>query len=293
MNKQPEFTLSHATVLENIPSASGVCKIEDRWFVIGDDSPYLFELDSGLSIIGQISIFPLEDLVESSIPKALKPDFEAMESVNGEIWIFGSGSKSPERDIMVKVNPNQPIQVNTYSMLDFYAHLKSFEEMKGAELNLEAFTVYKKDFYLLNRANNLIFRFNGQAFYDYLSGKGKIPHIDIFKCVMPKINGIAAGFSGATFIYEDPFLIFTASVEDTPNAYDDGEVLGSFIGIVALNKINQPEAFRFAPILGLEEPPKVESIWVKEKNSDRKVQLVMATDSDGGPSLWIEGELSW
>src|SRR3712207_8318455 len=49
-------------------------------------------------------------------------------------------------------------------------------------------------------------------------------------CRSPEINGLKAGFSGASF-FEDKIFI-TASVENTNDAYLDGEVLGSFVGYI-------------------------------------------------------------
>lgn len=43
-----------------------------------------------------------------------------------------------------------------------------------------------------------------------------------------------ACFSGATSFKEKPYFIFTAAVEDTPNAYDDLDILDSFIGVIKI-----------------------------------------------------------
>src|SRR4051812_48751602 len=103
-----KLTLLSRQILHNIPSASGIEIINNSIYVIGDNSPWLFILDDKYQLKGKWQIAPTENLTEGKIPKPLKPDFEAMTGItwNSEkgLLIFGSGSKSPERDVLVWVN---------------------------------------------------------------------------------------------------------------------------------------------------------------------------------------------
>ena len=76
------------------------------------------------------------------------------------------------------------------------------------------------------------------------------------------INGIESGFSGATIINDQSVIIFTSSVENTDNAYDDGEILGSFICTIDIldNKISNTDKSVIIP--DIETPLKVESITI-------------------------------
>ena len=92
-------------VLKGIPSASGIVKYNEDFFVIGDDSPYLFHIDPKFNLLSKKLIHSSGKLEGNIIPKFHKPDFEAMEMVSDtQILIFGSGSKSPERDVCVFVD---------------------------------------------------------------------------------------------------------------------------------------------------------------------------------------------
>ena len=101
---------------------------------------------------------------------------------------------------------------------------------------------------------------------------------------MPKINGLEAGFSGATILGNPPYLIFTAAVEDAPNAYDDGEILGSFIGVIKINNGAIADDFLIQQIPNPGFPLKVESVIVDQILSDTQTDLVLVTDNDGAPS---------
>ena len=58
-----------------------------------------------------------------------------------------------------------------------------------------------------------------------------------------KLNEINLGISGACYDEKNDILLLTASAEDTSNAYDDGEIIGSVIGVVynAYQKLNSQE----------------------------------------------------
>ena len=95
--------------LEHIPSASGIELINDLLYIIGDNSAFLYVLDSSYSIIDKIQIASTANTLDGIIPKSLKPDYEAMVSARlGKeivLLVFGSGSKSPERDVLAIINP--------------------------------------------------------------------------------------------------------------------------------------------------------------------------------------------
>ena len=48
---------------------------------------------------------------------------------------------------------------------------------------------------------------------------------------LPRTKAVI-GISGITYIKQKDLLVFTASTEDTPNAYTDGKIGGSYIGYI-------------------------------------------------------------
>lgn len=278
--------LSHQ-FLPEIPSASGIVKFKDHFYVIGDDSPYLFQLDSNFDVVWKSLIYSAEKLEGSTIAKFHKPDFEAMEMISeNEILIFGSGSKSPERDVCVLVELGTEMKHTEYDISLFYYYLRNLEIMQGFELDIEALAMHGEVLHLFNRGRNLIFSFSLTDFLSYCKTgiDFPIPKVNLFS--LPKIQGLEAGFSGATTFGN--CIVFTAAVEDAPNAYEDGEVLGSFLGLIEIKNGEFLDEIRIDALPDLGFPLKVESVAVSRVISESEIEVVLVTDNDGEPSEVIQ-----
>lgn len=272
-------------LLEEVPSASGIVKFNEGFYVIGDDSPYLFFIDHEFNLISKKLFYSFEKLIENIIPKIDKPDFEAMEMINqNEMLIFGSGSKSPERDVCVKVQIADEITYQQYDIGLFYDYLRGLELMKDVELDIEGLALNDDVIYLFNRGGNFILSFSLQHFLAYCHQEATFPKPKVYDYTLPKINGLEAGFSGATISDDKSYLIFSASVEDSPNAYDDGDILGSFLGVIGIKDGVLNEDFLIQKIPNPGFPLKVESVIVDQKLSDTITDLVLVTDNDGASS---------
>lgn len=289
-----KFEVKSVEILNNIPSASGIVKVEDGYYVVGDDSPFLFSLDQNFREVSRIKIFSEENLAGDRIAKIHKPDFEAMEKINdSEIAIFGSGSKSPKRDYFVRVLLTEEVEVKSQLITNFYNHLKNLHIFRDTELNIEAAAEYNGELFLFNRKKNLIISFNYKNFVAHIEENLAEPEIQIKEVKLPAIKVIEAGFSGATAFPDKPLLIFTASVEDTDNAYDDGEILGSLIGLLDMESGELlHDMLPIHPPDQNEKPLKVESVTIEKVVSENELELILTTDSDGGDSLAIRGTLS-
>ncbi|MGC1631026.1 MAG: hypothetical protein WA749_02835 [Gelidibacter sp.] len=272
-------------ILEHVPSASGITKYKEDFYAIGDDSPYLFRLDKNFKLLSKTQIHSSEKLQGNTIPKTDKPDFEAMEMVSAtEILVLGSGSKSPERDVCILVDIGKEITCQKYDIALFYEHIRSLEIMQGYELDIEGLAFDGHLLYIFNRGRNIIFSFSYPEFMAYCKTGRDFPIPKTHRYSLPKINGLEAGFSGATLLDKQPYLIFTAAVEDAPNAYDDGEILGSFIGVIKINNGEIADDFLIQQIPNPGFPLKVESVIVDQILSDTQTDLVLVTDNDGAPS---------
>jgi len=292
-----KFELSDSKFLKDIPGASGLAYNDKYIMVIGDNSPYLYLLDHDAKPVSQHIIYPIDDFIDGEIIKSLKPDFEAMELISGESYdellIFGSGSKSPLRDVFIHVTLSEEPVITSYSLLTFYDQIRSLEIMKGSELNIEAVAHYDNKLLLFNRGKNLILEFNYIEFLQFLKEEIPFPTPSVTEFNLPHIGGFSSGFSGATIIPNTKTLLFTTSVEDTPNAYDDGEVLGSFIGMIDLDHLDGEIEYVKITDQGQAMKVKVESIAVKNKTSPNELEIIMVTDSDGDESLLLKGFLKW
>ena len=108
--------------------------------------------------------------------------------------------------------------------------MRNLPQLTDSELNIEATAFSDNSIFLFNRKKNIIFKFIYKEFLAHLKGEPAFPKVEISQFSLPKINGIEAGFSGATAMKLAPKIVFTASVEATSYAYNDGAILGSFVG---------------------------------------------------------------
>lgn len=288
------FKFTDQKKLEEISGASGIVKFNNHYYVVGDDSPYLFKLNNEFKVISehQISNIPV-DLDSGRIPKKDKHDLESLEMISeNEMISFGSGSKSPERDEFIRIMIDRKVSLKKYKLTAFYEALKSLDILKGSELNIEAVAHINGILYLFNRRKNVIFSVNYKDFLNFIEDNSSLPEVRAQEFKLPDMNGIEGGFSGATGWGNSKILV-TASVEDTDNAYDDGEILGSFIGVISLdeNKIN--DSISWVRIENGNKPLKVESITVSKENTERDIDVIMVTDSDGEKSSILRGNLKW
>lgn len=287
-NQTMTFKESEQFLLDNIPSGSGISKANNQYYIIGDDSPYLFVCNTKFDIVKKIAIADTAGLSNGRISKPKKADLEAMEIINErELIIFGSGSKSPQRDSFIRILLEEEVKVESYNLTKFYEYLKSLKIFTGSELNIEA-TAYKDGIlYLFNRKRNIVVSLKYTQLIAYAKGGNSLPAVETKRYVLPQINTIEAGFSGAVTLNKEPKIMFTASVEDTNNAYDDGAILGSFIGILDITN----NTIEYCKIPEIKEKLKVESIAIDEEISSNKTKVILITDNDKGKSRIIKGDV--
>ncbi len=290
-----DFTISFRKVTREITGASGLVKCGGFYYALGDNSPFLFKLNGQFDIVLKYPIYaPYDHYQEEPIPKSRKPDFEAFEVVGENVMIgLGSGSKSPERDRAIVITLGNPISITRYDLAGFYSALKAVEILKGHELNIEAAAFVNQTLYLFNRGKNIIFSLDYQKLLAFLDGSLTCPEIHYDELELPYARGIQSGFSGATIDHASGTMIITSSVENTSNAYDDGEILGSYIGLVPIENRKIKPPVRWTPVEYQGSPLKVESVAIDGWLGKRNVELVLTVDNDDGQSHFLRGNLVW
>ena len=285
--------LNHLKI-PDLPSGSGLVRTADRYYAVGDDSPYLFSLNNKFEIISKILLIESSQSVPERIIKGEKSDFESLEMINEkEMVVFGSGSKSPQRDVFVRIRLPETIIIDSYHITAFYDHLRRMPELRDSELNIEATAYHNGNLYLFNRKKNLILKFNYEKLLNFILEGTAFPPPEIREFKLPAMSGIEAGFSGATAFKYSARIIFTASVENTSNAYDDGEILGSLIGCIYISRDTISDVIDYCFIPNSTENFKVESVIIIEEISDLKTKVALITDDDLGNSILIETDLLW
>ncbi len=293
-------------LLTDLPSASGLEIINDKIFVIGDDSPLLYQLQADTwEQRATYPLFPTNHFATGRIPKPLKPDLECLAGLKFKnidyLLTFGSGSTAV-RDTCYQIQlasapATDPI-IQAIPLKSLYRALQTDVAVTaGGTLNLEAAAASQEHLYLLQRSVSngpdalLIFALS--EFMAYLKQPaGPVPAYTVIRFQLPTIRGIKAGFSGASFF--DDKIFITASVENTNDAYLDGEVLGSFVGYIPVAQAPNPEVqtTRLRDRSGRFYRGKVESISIIQKNADHQYRALAITDNDNGQSELLELELT-
>ncbi|SNC66950.1 hypothetical protein SAMN06265337_1785 [Hymenobacter gelipurpurascens] len=300
--------IQHEANLPNLPSASGIEVVGEVAYIVGDDSPYLYQLNAASLAAGErTTLFETAHFSTGRIPKHLKLDLEcltALTTATGEagLLLLGSGATTAREQGFWVTLPNGPGSAATVypvALSGLYAALRQHLPA-GITLNLEAVAATPTELIVFQRtvgtaAGNLAFRLPLHQTLQYLQHQTpQVPAIRTQFYQLPTIEGKPAGFSGATWFADQLFI--TASVEDTQDAVLDGAVLGSLVGIIDLSKTSD----RAVPVAlaRLELPTgqayrgKVESIAVRRQLSARSYELLLVTDDDQGGSTAVTAILA-
>ena len=288
--KQAEAIIINEHIFDSIPSGSGLALHHDSIFIVGDDAPFLYQLSLKTNLYRTIPI-SFSPTIGYRIHTDEKPDYEAAANVNLDgknyLFLFGSGSKSPQRDSLLIV-PADRLMIDTIvSVKRFYDHLKKITRTADKDWNLEGATIVKDKIILFNRGNNLVISFNIEEFLAYALTTGRAPPpIKHFTAVLPAIEGYQARLSGAATM--DNQVLFCASVEKTEDWTRDGPILGSYTGILDLEKQQLTLAALVRYVDGKPCKEKLESVVLLRKAADRDITLLAVADNDDGKSRLMQ-----
>ncbi|MBD1396590.1 hypothetical protein H9Q13_05380 [Pontibacter sp. JH31] len=303
-------TITQLLRYDTLPSASGLELLGNHYYVVGDDSPYLYRLDKNFQVESQDAIFKPEGFVNGRIPKADKADLEGMTLLQHQgkpyLLMMGSGSAPARRKAYLYNICGDDIcregagthAAYTIDLNPLYQQLEHEADMLGGSLlNIEGVAAGHGKIYLLQRAigtgQNVLISYRLSEFIPYLLSESgaQLPQPELSYFCLPELNMLQAGFSGA-YVYDDK-LFFTASLEDTDNAYGDGEVLGSYLGFIPFSWIGKQDTLD-APatlILQADGKPytgKAESVVVRKREGKTRYRLVVVSDDDRGGSDLLE-----
>ncbi|HLF51955.1 DUF6929 family protein [Flavobacterium sp.] len=260
-----KFTLELLFQIIGIGSASGLVYKDNSLFIIGDNSGFLYEYNIDTSDLNR---HPLIENASENIPKKDKPDFEAITRFGDDLYIFGSGS-TENRNKMVQINPKTKEIIATTDLTDLYLVMQNFGKIKPEDFNIEGAIYNGETWFLFNRGNgkankNIIFTIHAKNLtneFNILSNDYKLP----------KIKGVRASFTDAVLVENK--IYFLATAEDTTSTYDDGEVLGSFIGCIDI------ETMKIDFTKKITDTHKLEGLALF-KNSNEKIEFLLCDDND-------------
>lgn len=295
--KNFQLIVHQPITFDQIPSGSGMVVLDESIFIISDDSPSLFQLNKEFKIVGRTELTPgYADVLR--IEKPVKPDYECLavfEHDGGPVlYGFGSGSLAEKRDSLVIIDPKQG-KIETHTLTRFYNKLELLAGGEGREkLNIEGAVIHQDNLYLLNRGTNAIYRTNIIAFNRCLKEEAfdKL-EIEQFKIELLAQDGAFIGLSGCSMVPGTNILLFTATVEATSNWIDDGEILGSYLGFLAIDQLDeqqQPNLRQFE-LNGRPLKDKIESITILNSTGDSRHSALAIADNDDGTSKIFPLEL--
>jgi hypothetical protein len=218
-----KVTIQERRELPGVSSASGLARVGNFYFIIGDGSTELTRLDLKFNVLGTTHLYDPVTVDEAPGAKKQKRDLEVVTKFerNGriELLCFGSGSKSPLRDVIYRVdvtNPETPIKNADVSTVSLYQAFRATPDIVGTEkLNIEGAMVHGDKFYIFQRGNrsgiNPMIEIALEAFVQYLSDQSKVPSFKVHKVKLPLLWDNPVGFSDAVPSNEN--ILFSGSVE--------------------------------------------------------------------------------
>jgi len=217
--------------LLGIGAASGLVYDDNQIHLISDNSTNFYHYNIEQQHLYKTPL-SLDNIGEDNIYKAAKPDYEAITTDGVNYYIFGSGSK-PNRIKLVEVNKltNEVISENELDIL--YASMKSFANLSDEDFNIEGVIYDNELWYFFNRGNgpkkaNGIFVVKGNNILNDFQ-------LTYTPIKLPKLNKVQTSFTDAIKV-EDK-IYFLAAAEDSNSTYADGEIKGTILGRMNLDKL--------------------------------------------------------
>lgn len=284
------YSCGNKNVLEEVktfpsyPSASGIEKLNDKYYIIGDDANNLLILDSSLHTIDSISLFPFS---EQRIPKSVKADLESISiTKDNKLLLLGSGSTSPYRNTGWLIYPNKKEKQ--------FIHLETFYQrlyLNGIkELNIEGSCSIPGAMLLANRGNKNYPKNKLILTSDDFWNNQKDCPISTIAIGTNKDSATFNGVSGICYSNKSDQLILTVSTENTHNNVDDGAIGKSYLWIVKdLSSKKKWKAINPDKIIDLEsldhqfKGQKIESVCIAKETSGF-LHLILVADNDNGAS---------
>jgi hypothetical protein len=278
-----------------IPSGSGITGYKKGFLTVGDDTPWLYYLDSTGVLTDSMRISNVEGYVPGvRMDGSFKPDFECLTRLNDHIvLIMSSGSYNAARDTAYLVNAFEHRILAKKSLAPLF---ESFAEKSGIEdvhsLNFEGVAVAHHDIYFFNRGDlsgrDLVFKADLAQFISYFTEGDSVIITGMYE---PTPHNEAYGnstYSACVYLPDVDVFIFTSTSEDgsridSTGKVVDGEIRGSFIGRIRMDEFNHKQVKAY-PIMENDSlaPIKVEGIWLHSIVGDSIAHFIGVSDPDNG-----------
>ncbi len=255
-----KFQLSLLYTINGIGATSGLIFKDNYLYMISDNSSFLYEYQIAEKQLNKIELF---ENSQENIAKKDKLDFESITLFNNKLYLFGSGSTKKRDHRFIYNLESKEIKEKDLSKL--YKKLKDFASISDDELNIEGAIIDNENYYFFQRGNGENSK-NGLFIYNKATKR-----IQFTLMKLQKINDIEATFTDAILV--ENTVYFLAAAENTTSTYNDGEVLGSFIGSFNLKDL---EIHFIQKISGTN---KFEGLTLYNK-SETEIEFLVCEDND-------------
>ncbi len=258
-------TLQVFATLQGISAASGLFLKGNLLYLIADNSSYLYEYDIKEQLVNKIPLLIIAPL--ENIPKADKPDFEVICGFESSLYILGSGS-TVKRNRMIEYRLDTK-KIIEHDLSQVYMAMKKAHAIDDDNLNIEGAIFIGDQWFLFNRGNGSAMK-NG-IFIVKGSDLANAKSADFISIALLKTNEVFASFTDAV-LYQNQ-IYFIAAAEDTTSTYNDGKILGSYIGSLDLATLKLNYTKKIA------EQQKFEGLtFLSEKGG--QIEFLICEDSD-------------
>jgi hypothetical protein len=279
-----------------VRAASAVAPFRCGWLVVQDDATHVAWV-RGDSVTPVRVVAPVDGLeVFSSVAgtKHLKPDFEAACPLpTGGVLLLGSGSTAARTRVAL-VTPDETVVADLPAL---YSAVGARLGIHADQLNLEGACLAGDRLRWFQRGSSAAGLPSASVDVDLaallrVTAGGPAEPVDISgvrRYDLGLVRGVALAVTDAVTLPDGRVLI-SAAAEDTPNAVDDGPVVGA-----ALALLDDEAVVAVAELPATDGvAPKVEGLAVREASPDG-VRLLAVVDVDDPlvPSQALEITLQW
>ncbi len=274
-----------------VASASSIQYYKGLTYVIGDDSPFMLVVgDDAFSKFRKVQLINNNG---NRIPKPDKPDFEASVIIEGaapRMLIIGSAS-TPVREKMLLLQMDDLSRREEISSKVFVDRIR---QMGISEVNIEAAgNITGAGKIILSSRGNTSNPVNKIVITDkdFYKKQGEA-ELRVVEIVLPE-TGAYAGVSDFCYWPKEDMLFFTATTEDTTNAYDDGVIGDSYLGWIEnistklSGDIFMPNAFyNLCELDKSFKGQKIEGVCIRQFSPALSLLLAADSDKEESSGLW-------
>jgi hypothetical protein len=252
-----------------VRAASAIAPYGDGWLIAQDDSTHACRLRDGVGT--PVRLLPAVDghevFAESEGTKHLKPDLESACVVPGGLLLLGSGS-TPARMRSVLLGPVDRPDPLVSDLSSLYARVGSALGVAVDGLNLEGACVMDDRVRWFQRGRpsgglpTASVDLELTALLDVVSGRADPARMEVgdaWAYDLGEVDGVGLAVTDAVTPGDRTALV-SAAAEDSPNAYDDGPVVGAALALLRGREVL--DVAHLEPLAG--GVPKIEGLAVLE-----------------------------